>query len=124
MQPRSAVTALPSLPLLVGRVREQTVLRDHLTAALAGQGSLVLIGGEAGIGKTALAETLCRDATEQGALILTGHCYDLNETPPYGPWVELFGRYRPTGDGPPLPAAFAQHGTVGTVTSQAALFQQ
>ena len=61
------------------------------TAALAGHGSLVLIGGEAGIGKTALAEALCREAAEQGALVLVGRCYDLTETPPYGPWVELFG---------------------------------
>jgi DNA-binding CsgD family transcriptional regulator len=46
------------------------------------------------------------------------------ETPPYGPWIELFSRY-PALDGmPPLPDAFAQRGTVGTVTSQAALFQQ
>ncbi len=110
-------------PLLVGREREQAVLRDHLAAALNGRGSLVLIGGEAGIGKTALAEMLCNAATTQGALVLVGRCYDLTETPPYGPWVELFGRF-PRENGPPLPTAFAQRGTVGEVTSQAMLFQQ
>ena len=97
---------LPILPLLVGREREQAVLRDHLAAALAGQGSLVLIGGEAGIGKTALAEGAVPGGDEQGALVLVGRCYDLTETPPYGPWVELFGRYEEES-GPPLPAAFA-----------------
>jgi predicted ATPase len=73
----------------VGRERELGVLRQHLEAALTGHGSLVLIGGEVGIGKTALAEALCREATERGALVLVGRCYDLTETPPYGPWVEI-----------------------------------
>lgn len=64
-------------PLLVGRDRELGILREHLDAALAGRGSLVLVGGEAGIGKTALAESLCREAAEQGTLVLVGCCYDL-----------------------------------------------
>ena len=42
------------LPSLVGRDRELAILRERLAAALAGQGGLVLIGGEAGIGKTPL----------------------------------------------------------------------
>src|SRR5438876_206805 len=86
---------------LVGREREQALLREHLAAALAGEGALVLIGGEAGIGKTALAEATAREAAAQGALVLTGRCYDLAETPPYGPWVELLGRYPREADLPP-----------------------
>jgi predicted ATPase len=112
----------PAPPALFGRERELALLRDHLTAALNGSGSLVLIGGEAGIGKTVLAEALCGEATEQGALVLTGHCYDLTETPPYGPWVDLFAHYRPTDDLPPPPAPFAERGTVGAVASQATLY--
>ncbi len=111
-------------PSLVGRDREQDALRRHMAAALAGHGSLALIGGEAGIGKTALAEAACAEAAERGALVLIGRCYDLSETPPYGPWIELFARYRQQGGLPPLPDAFARRGTVGEVTSQAALFQQ
>lgn len=110
--------------LLVGRERERTVLRQQLKAAFAGQGGLVLIGGEAGIGKTALAEALCREAEAQGTLVLVGRCYDLTETPPYGPWVELFGHYRPTDGDPSLPAAFAARGAVGAVASQSLLFRQ
>src|SRR4051812_10330475 len=94
---------------LVGRKRERAILRAYLDAALAGRGGLVLLSGEAGVGKTALAEDLCRDAVECGALLLTGHCYDLTETPPYGPWHEMFGRNRarlprlPDAPSPPAP---------------------
>ncbi|HEX5501215.1 MAG TPA: AAA family ATPase [Thermomicrobiales bacterium] len=89
---------------LVGREREQALLREALESALAGHGGLVLIGGEAGIGKTALAADLGREAVARGALVLVGRCYDLSETPPYGPWVELFERLAGEPDCPPLPA--------------------
>jgi predicted ATPase len=47
-------------------------LHDRLTAAQGGRGSLVLISGEAGIGKTALADVLCREAVDTGAHVFTG----------------------------------------------------
>ncbi len=111
-------------PSLIGRDRELSILRARLTAARAGNGGLVLIGGEAGIGKTTLAEAICREATEQDALVLVGRCYDLTETPPYGPWIELFGHYRQDDGMPPPPEAFARRGTIGAVASQAALARQ
>ncbi|MGN6700447.1 MAG: ATP-binding protein, partial [Thermomicrobiales bacterium] len=66
-------------PPLVGRDREQALLRERLAAALDGGGGLVLIGGEAGIGKTALARALGREAAARGALVLTGHADDRAE---------------------------------------------
>jgi predicted ATPase len=110
--------------LLVGRDGELGVLHEQLAAALAGHGSLVLTGGEAGIGKTALADALCRDAEAQGALVLTGRCYDLTQTPPYGPWVGVFGQYHRADRLPAPPPAFAHRGTIGAVASQAALFRE
>jgi hypothetical protein len=59
------------LPPLVGRDRELALLRDGLTAARAGRGGLVLIGGGAGIGKIALADRLARDATDARVTVLT-----------------------------------------------------
>jgi DNA-binding CsgD family transcriptional regulator len=121
--PIASPSPFPPAPL-VGREREQDALRQHLDVAFAGRGRLVLVGGEAGIGKTALTEALGREAAERGALVLVGRCYDLSETPPYGPWVELFARYRRADDRPAPPGAFAHGTTVGAVASQAELFQQ
>ncbi|MFN8536994.1 MAG: AAA family ATPase [Thermomicrobiales bacterium] len=94
-----------ALAPLVGRERELATLRAALVAALAGHGSLVLIGGTAGIGKTALAEALLDEAVGQGAAVLVGRCYDLAVTPPYGPWRELFDRAPQDRGLPALPAA-------------------
>src|SRR5690242_13476990 len=110
----------PPAPPLVGREREQATLRDALTAALAGRGSLVLIGGEAGIGKTALAEWALAEAEARGALALIGRCYDLSETPPYGPWQEALAR--PSRDDDRLAPPDLAGGT--EAASQAALFAQ
>jgi DNA-binding CsgD family transcriptional regulator len=79
----------------------------------------VLVGGEAGIGKTALAEALCREARERGALVRVGHCYDLTETPPYGPWTEIRDHIPPDPGLPPRPSAAAS-----TAASQAEFFRE
>lgn len=112
--------ALPEPPAgFVGRDRELTVLRAVLAEALAGRGSLVLIGGEAGVGKTTLAEAVCREAVSRGAVVLTGRCYDLSETPPYGPWRELFAR-APRAALPLLPPAILPRRITGDVSASQA----
>ncbi len=108
-------------PLLVGRSRERGLLRAQLSATFDGQGCLVILSGEAGIGKTTLAEDACREARAGGALVLVGHCYDRSETPPYGPWVEVLDQVGALpGHSPAMPAIAEPSMTRSP--SQAALF--
>jgi DNA-binding CsgD family transcriptional regulator/tetratricopeptide (TPR) repeat protein len=110
-------------PVLVGRTLEQIFLREELAAVLGGRGRLVLLGGEAGIGKTTLARDLAAEAATRDARVLAGACYDLTNTPPYGPWLDLFDACAFDRDLPPPPAAFAG-GRLDSVTDQAALFAE
>ncbi|MDP9375086.1 MAG: AAA family ATPase, partial [Chloroflexota bacterium] len=107
-------------PLLVGRARELTALRARLSAALGGRGSLVLMSGEAGIGKTALVTALAREAAARGAIVLAGQGYDLITPLPYGPWTKLFDRV-PAWDDLPAPPVLAGADHVGAPASHAAL---
>ncbi len=67
----------------------------------------MLVGGEAGIGKSALVAAGARAAAATGALVLSGGCYDLTVTPPYGPWRELAAGSGPRPACPPLPGVLA-----------------
>jgi DNA-binding CsgD family transcriptional regulator/tetratricopeptide (TPR) repeat protein len=87
---RDAAARLP----FVGRERELRQLRDYLDRALDGRGSVALVSGEAGIGKSTLIANLARDAERGGVIVLTGRCYDLTTSRPYGPWLEIFSGLR------------------------------
>ncbi len=89
--------------LLVGRERERIALSTYLDDALHDGGRIVLLSGEARIGKTALAHDLSREAETRGARVLVGRCYDRTETPPYGLWTDLFAHYWPGGGEPSPP---------------------
>ncbi|MEA2510529.1 MAG: hypothetical protein QOJ59_16, partial [Thermomicrobiales bacterium] len=107
---------------IVGRTRERVFLREEL-AAVGGGGRLVLIGGEAGIGKTTLARDLTRAAEGLGARVLAGSCYDLTNPPPSGPWLDLFDACQRDPDLPTPPSAFAG-GRLARIADQAALFAE
>ena len=72
----------------IGRDAELKQLTRQLEEALAGRGSLIMIGGEAGIGKTHLASALLDAARLRGAFAITGHCYEMEGSPPYVPFIE------------------------------------
>jgi class 3 adenylate cyclase/tetratricopeptide (TPR) repeat protein len=75
--------------VFVGRDPEMAMLRSKLVAALEGNGGLVLIGGEPGVGKTTLVRQLIREAEQRGALAVFGRCYESEGTVPYSPFVEM-----------------------------------
>jgi DNA-binding SARP family transcriptional activator/tetratricopeptide (TPR) repeat protein len=74
---------------LVGRVDEQLRLEQAFAAAAGGQGGLVLIAGEAGIGKTRLAEQTVALADRLGAIVLRARCYDAERSLFLQPFAEL-----------------------------------
>lgn len=76
-------------PRLVGRGRELAQLDTALESALVGRGGLVLLTGEPGIGKTALAREFVEHATGRGAAWAWGSCWDGGGAPAYWPWVQV-----------------------------------
>ena len=76
----------------VGREAELGELRRALDGAIDGHGSVVLVGGEPGIGKTRLTEQVVAEARRRGCLTLVGHCYETEGTPSYIPFIELLER--------------------------------
>lgn len=88
----SAVSPFPGIAErtpFVGRENELADLRRHLEQAKGGHGSLVMIGGEPGIGKTRLTEKVVTEALAHGFLFLMGHCHQMQGTHPYIPFVEI-----------------------------------
>ncbi|HWM72531.1 MAG TPA: AAA family ATPase, partial [Nocardioides sp.] len=82
----------------VGRAAELDRLEAALEAAGSERGCTVLVGGEAGIGKTRLASELADRAHHSGAIVLTGHCIDLMGTGL--PYLAILEALRPLRDSP------------------------
>ena len=78
---------------LVGRDEQLRILVSDLAAAASGQGRLVLITGEAGIGKTRLVAELRARSTLVHPVPrwLEGHCREMTMSVSYGPFVEAIG---------------------------------
>jgi DNA-binding CsgD family transcriptional regulator/RecA/RadA recombinase len=79
----------PSRHGVFGRDEELSHLRDALDDALSGRGSVVLISGEAGIGKTTLAEAIAGPSREAGAVVTWGRCPEGTGAPPFTPWPQV-----------------------------------
>jgi DNA-binding CsgD family transcriptional regulator len=89
-------------PILIGR--SGLLRRLDLVARQVqnGKGQGILLGGEAGIGKSRLVAELKKSADLQNFLILEGFCFQTDQILPYAPWLDLFHAYF-ARLAPPLP---------------------
>ena len=73
----------------MGRETERSAIRAIIDRALSGHGSLVMLGGGPGVGKTRLAMEMAEYASRIGFRCSVGHCYERDEPFPYLPFVEI-----------------------------------
>jgi DNA-binding CsgD family transcriptional regulator len=112
---------------LVDREPERAQLQAWAAAARAGRGSLALLAGEAGVGKTALARQVLGGA---GLAVLEGVAADQG-TLAYGPVVAALRSQLRSGGGLPVEGPLAQHlalllpelGPAAATADQATLFE-
>jgi DNA-binding CsgD family transcriptional regulator len=84
------VTASLVSPVLVGRQTESEALSALLQRVIAGEPATVLVGGEAGVGKSRLVHELVDQARTAGVRVLVGGCVELDGGGiPFAPLVDM-----------------------------------
>jgi DNA-binding CsgD family transcriptional regulator len=77
-------------PSLVGRAGELAALDAALARAASGEPSAVLIGGEAGVGKSRLVDEFATRSRQTGARVLVGGCLELGaDGLPFAPFTSV-----------------------------------
>lgn len=79
--------------IFVGRTAEMSEVTARLQLALQGAGGLLVLDGEAGVGKTRLAYHGLQWAAQAGATILSATCQPLEQQLPFAPLFDALGRY-------------------------------
>ncbi len=78
-----------SSPTLIGRADHRATLKLLVERVQQGMGQLVLVSGEAGVGKSRLVAEAKSYAAERGFLLLQGHCFPTDLTYSYAPLLDL-----------------------------------
>jgi transcriptional regulator with XRE-family HTH domain len=76
---------------LVGREQEQERLRSILDAVADGRGTVLLLGGEAGVGKTRLLQELMVEVRARGFIVLSGLGAPSEQDTPYALILDALG---------------------------------
>ena len=95
--------------ILVGREEELSRLEDALLAACRGEGSVVVLAGDAGIGKTRLCAELATRAERIGATVMEGSCSEAELALPYLPFLEAIGNHLSAGGSATLRQGLGVH---------------
>jgi class 3 adenylate cyclase/tetratricopeptide (TPR) repeat protein len=90
---RNDPVALLNRTPFVGRAAQLKRLTAKLDEVAQDRGSIVMLRGEPGIGKTRTLEEFADLARERGIMALGGLCYDGEWQPPYGPFAEAIREY-------------------------------
>lgn len=85
-------------PVVIGRVSQLSELEDALLEALRGQGGVLLLSGDAGMGKSRLAAELSERGEKLGATVLFGGCSEAELALPYLPFLEAIGNHLSRAD--------------------------
>ncbi len=84
--------------MLVGRRLAVGALRAAVDAAVGGAGGVILLAGEAGMGKTALASETVTYAKARGAAAVWGTCWEGDGAPGFWPWIQVVRALAGDGD--------------------------
>jgi tetratricopeptide (TPR) repeat protein len=90
---RNDAAALLNRTPFVGRAEQMKRLSTKLEEACNGHGSIAMLQGEPGIGKSRTIAEFSDLAGHRGALVLYGSCHDGEWQPPYGPFAEAITTY-------------------------------
>lgn len=83
----------PSRARFVGRSHDLAELRTASSEAAAGRGRVLLVLGDAGIGKTRLVAELTSEAEARGSRVIWGRCWEEGGAPVYWPWLQVLRGY-------------------------------
>ena len=90
---------------VVGRVAEKEILASSFADAKQGNGNIVLLRGEAGIGKSSLAHAFTQAIHSSEAMVVYGQCHETLGSPPFWPWLQVLKSLQSSEHADQVPAA-------------------